>query len=618
MLGWRMDNEVGFKWGTKIGNGVRNKDIQFFNSFTLRGIEYSLYDCVCFYSVGNPETYIGKLVKILETPNHERKVKVVWLFRPTEIRNYLGNAKPQPQWNELFLASGQGKGLFNFNDAENVVGKCNVICTSDDKRNPQPSEEELRKAHYIYYRTFDVGKTEISEKFPDEICGSKVEFFFNQRKYQRIQKPKIKIRHEYQLFTESPSPKLNKGVDIPCKIPSPASRNGSLVKESENVAGKASLVEHGCGSSSSDSAKLKYVAVEGGSEPDIQIKDRVRSLEMISPEKTSHSQPYKKRIIALYDKSPAKQNSGETPTKTFAKAVPEHVYDKSVPTNNHVLEASKQPGDVSLNLLANDKSRVRFSKMFSPDSTSHSQPYKKRIIALEKSPAKQNSGETAIKTPVKSVPQHAFAKSVSKNNHVLEVSRQPNYDRRSWFKQQPWEEKLQKAQETESLVLLENLDPSFSSVEVEDLIWHAFNERVEARMVQFGTFSNSPYAKAFVLFKSKVAAQSAICKWNSSFLILPDGRPVVGRQRNLRVSDQETTFAGHLALDRFKVPKQREDQRNAVAVSTAHCTQTNTFEFDLAMQWRELQEKTDLWWKTLHEKQRKEENELKSQLKLKL
>ncbi|XP_062089789.1 protein ANTI-SILENCING 1 [Humulus lupulus] len=532
-----MDDEFKFKWGTKKGNGVGNKGLQFYNSFTCGGIEYSLYDCVCFYSVGNPETYIGKLVKLFETPSHERKVKVVWFFRPTEIRNYLGKVKPQPHWNELFLASGHGKGLSNFNNAEAVVGKCNVICTSDDKRNPQASEEELRKAHYIFYRTFDVDRTEISEKFPDEIGGTKVEFFFNRRKYQLSQNEplKIKTRHHHQSFTESSSSELTKGVDIPSKNPSSARRNGSLVKEPEKVAGRATVVEHGCGSSSSDSPKLKCVAVEGGSEPGIQIKDksRVRTLEMISPENTSHSQPYKKRIIALYEKGPGK-----------------------------------------------------------------------------------NSGENATKTSVKAVPQLAYGKSVSTNNHIVEVTRQPDDDRRSWFKQLPWEDKLQKAQEAGTLVLLENLDPSFSSVEVEDLMWHSFNESVEARMIQFGAFSNSPYAKAFVIFKSKLAAQSAICKLISSHLILTDGRPVIGRPRNLRVSDHEASFAGHLVLDRVKVQRQREEHRNAVAVSTAHCSQTNTFEFNLAMQWRELQEKADLWWKALYERQSKEVNELKSRLKL--
>lgn len=56
---------------------------------------------------------------------------------------------------------------------EAILGKCNVICTSKDKRNPRPSSNELNTADYIFYRTFDVGNKSISEKFADEIDGTK-------------------------------------------------------------------------------------------------------------------------------------------------------------------------------------------------------------------------------------------------------------------------------------------------------------------------------------------------------------------------------------------------------------------------------------------------------------
>lgn len=37
------------------------------------------------------------------------------------------------------------------------------------------------------------------------------------------------------------------------------------------------------------------------------------------------------------------------------------------------------------------------------------------------------------------------------------------------------------------------------------------------------------------------------------------------------------------------------------AVSTSHFSQLNTAEYDMAMEWRVLQEKSDMWWKKLHE-----------------
>lgn len=102
-----------FKWGNKRGVGVKNKEIQYYESFVYEGVEYFLYDCVYLYSSGHVETSIGKLVKIYERPTREKMIKVVWFFRPMEIQNFLGQY--QPSWNELFLASGYGKGVSNVN-----------------------------------------------------------------------------------------------------------------------------------------------------------------------------------------------------------------------------------------------------------------------------------------------------------------------------------------------------------------------------------------------------------------------------------------------------------------------------------------------------------------------
>jgi hypothetical protein len=101
-----------FKWGNKKGIGVRNKDTQFYDSFVYDGVEYFLYDCVCFYHTDHVETSIGKLVKMYQTST-QKMIKVVWFFRPSEIRNFFGSYKPC--WNELFLASGKGTGVTNRN-----------------------------------------------------------------------------------------------------------------------------------------------------------------------------------------------------------------------------------------------------------------------------------------------------------------------------------------------------------------------------------------------------------------------------------------------------------------------------------------------------------------------
>lgn len=106
-----------FEWGKKRGVGGAKKDVQFYDSFTFDGVQYSLYDCVYTYKAGEPDPYIGKIVKIWEQGDGKKRVKLLWFFHPSEIVNYLGDT--QPLDNELFLASGEGTGLANINPLVN-------------------------------------------------------------------------------------------------------------------------------------------------------------------------------------------------------------------------------------------------------------------------------------------------------------------------------------------------------------------------------------------------------------------------------------------------------------------------------------------------------------------
>ncbi|KAF7814445.1 protein ANTI-SILENCING 1 isoform X1 [Senna tora] len=180
-----VEDETYFKWGNKSEVGVKNKDVQFYESFTYKGVEYFLYDCVYFYQEGDFETSIGKLVRIFETPTHEKKVQVVWLFRPVELRNYLGDY--QPHWNELFLACGEGYGVSNVNLVEAIIGKCTVVCTAKDKRNCEAPESDLKMADFFFSCCFDVERLVIVDKFPDVIGGIKVKQFFKRKKVQNDQ-----------------------------------------------------------------------------------------------------------------------------------------------------------------------------------------------------------------------------------------------------------------------------------------------------------------------------------------------------------------------------------------------------------------------------------------------
>ncbi|XP_057450653.1 protein ANTI-SILENCING 1 isoform X2 [Lotus japonicus] len=374
-----------FKWGRKRGVGVKNKAIQFYESFVYEGVKYSLYDCAYFYDARHVETSIGKLVRMYEGPSHNKMVKVVWFLRPGEIRNFMGHYRPS--WDELFLASGVGKGVSNLNYLGAIIGKCNVVCTSKDRRNPEPSDTDLKKADYFFDHTFDVGKLELVDKFADKIDGIEVEHFFNR-------KGDNEIRNDLHVGTN------------PRKIVTKTRTDPSDI--------------------------LPY-----------RVKDKAEAMppNIVLPEKSSNSFPFKKRKIE--EEKPA----------------------------------------------------------ISPSSKS---PKEEEFIEKEAELIQDKTDETCSK--------------------AIEVTERPGAERRKWFKKMPWEERLQRAEELDTLVLLDNLDPSFTSSEVEDLVWHAFQEKVEARMIEQSPSSNPYYGRALVIFKTKDAAKSAIFELNKRCLVLGEGR----------------------------------------------------------------------------------------------
>lgn len=527
-----------FKWGNKRGIGLKNKDTQFYDSFVYDGVEYFLYDSVYFYHTDHVETSIGKLVKMYET-SRAKMIRVVWFFRPSEIRNFHRGYKPC--WNELFLASGKGKGLFNINLLESILGKCNVVCTSEDRRNPKPSETELKRADFLFKCTFDVDRCVIDDKFPDKIDGAEVERFFNKKGAkktdnnlhletnkmpQQIKKTKIKMK-TYENIKDEVKTKTAPSDILRCKV-----EDRDELRTSENVS-------------------LKIKMRTSGNLKD-EVKDEI---------------------------------------KTKSKTAPSDI--------------------MCWNGENKDKDELRTSENVSPMKLLDSYPFKKMKIVEEKSTI-GHSSNSQMKDEFDEKEEFRHDESVKPTRKVTEVTERPNAEKRKWFKKMPWEERLQTAQELGTLVLLSNLDPSYTSFEVEDLVWHALKEKVEARMIELSPTSNTYYGRALAIFRSKDAAANAISELNRRCLILEDGRVVTARMGTVRDPVKQSTFIGHLLISRAVLRKQRE-MRNAV--STSHCSQPNNIEYAMAIEWTHQYDKSEACWKALCEKQMKEIDNVKSKLR---
>lgn len=436
-----VSGDIEFRWGRKGRVGRSNPGIQYYESFSYDDVEYFIYDSVYLWCEGQSAPHIGKIIEIFETPRLKKMVKVVWYLRPGEVRSLISGTHLLEK--ELFLASGEGEGLYNFNPLETISGKCNVVCISEDKRNPKASMEEIKMSDYVFYRTFDVGKCTLLVQFPDKIAGVEVGHYFN------------------------PKPKENTRVT--------GKPNSHSKFEIDNTS------------------------------------TRVKDKDLVSGKYTDETETIKRPKRKLQD--------------------------------------------------------------FKVDE--------KKTIEAE-------------------------------NQNIMLVKR-PKVDTSEWFKKLPWEERMREAHAVGSLVLLENLYPSFTSSEVEDIVFDAFNRKVSAKMIQWNAFSSPHNGQALVIFNTKNEADLVISELKTRCLMIGGVRPIVGSRPELKEpGNRQTRFFGHIINDSMKL-RQRIEMKNAV--STCHYAQPNTIAFDMAIEWQALQKKSVLWWDALYEQQAKELANLKAQLK---
>ncbi|CAK7353382.1 unnamed protein product [Dovyalis caffra] len=593
---------IEFKWGKKRGIGGKKKDVQFYESFCYDGVEYTLYDSVYMYKEGETEPYIGKLIKIWENAEKEKKVKVLWFFRPCEIFNYLGDEKTTE--NELFLASGDGVGNANVNDLEAIAGKCNVVCSSKDNRNPQPTDKELQEADFVFCRTFDVGNCRILDKIDEKIVGIEAKFLLNRVDNQNTSGvPKLDMnkkevsenvvatdgtrslaRKEPSLGEKATSSsdvkfdevtKINdRQVDNSGEMASSSSKakrisdvKPSLVNQ-ESSLGENSACNSGLGERTKDDKKETMPSdnITSRSKDDVGSSeskvDKVLFNQVLIEEKVKVA-----KDSGDLDDRPSKKAKLDDLTKASydnkVKSVQKLRHDsKAVAQTTHAFEdkskpkLTKDPHEINNGLSKEpkpDEKLARLANGMFPEASLR-QPLKEG--------SKTNYQIQEVTRRPEALKVLASACFVVLDAKLLVKMRFNTYifviDMLTGQKQVPWEERMQTALEQGTVVLLQNLDPSYTSAVVEASGWQ--------------------YCCCFLFPKKAV------------------------------------NLFGHLVINKLRIHMQREMKE---AVSTSHCSQPNTLEYDMAMEWCLLQERSDQALRKLRQQQEQELRKLRATLKSK-
>ncbi|XP_031377292.1 protein ANTI-SILENCING 1 isoform X2 [Punica granatum] len=578
-----------FKWGKKKGVGGKNKEVQFYESYSFDGVDYALYDSVYLYEEEEPEPFIGKLIKIWENANKTKRVKILWFFRPCEIQNYLG-AEEVPE-NELFLASGEGVGLANVNPLEAIAGKCNVTCISKDERNPQPSDKELHMADFIFYRSFDVGQLKISDKINEKVAGIEAKFVFNKtgsHKSDGIVKDNPITKEDKK--EGSRNIEVIDKSEVPARFITPDERR--YVKENEKC---------------EDGLKRGDVSLESS-----LVIDRSQN-EQTSPKINAGLDGSKARFgvnlgnnaeVEEQIKSLEDLDDDERPLKKVKLNVSTCKLTKGGGKNSDKVSTNKFDGmeKASRKALIKPKS----------ESKHLSQPVERKVGPSTKKPPEMWMLSNAKST--KTYPKNLFSEEDKNDYQTKEVTQRSNVDNMSkWFTKLPWEERMAAAQKRGMLVLIWDLDPGYTSTEVEDIVWHALKLNCTAKMIQHTAISSPHSGEAFIIFRTREAAERALKKLAEGCLLLPNGRPLIGCIGNPAFPGKRPTFHGHLVLTNSRNSLNRERE----VVSSSHCAQANTIEFEMAMEWHLLQERWDHAWQLLYKKQREELRKLKGCLRSK-
>lgn len=181
-----------------------------------------------------------------------------------------------------------------------------------------------------------------------------------------------------------------------------------------------------------------------------------------------------------------------------------------------------------------------------------------------------------------------------------------SYDRSKFFRKLPWEENLQQGLALGKVLHLLNIDPLITSADMREMLQSKLLGLSDARVLPKEPSALS--GQAIAIFETRMLADSALQAFETDCLVMSEKKWPVIASRMKRVN--QANFPGHLALEKLKLGRSFGGDEWKKAISTSHCSQPNTIEFELAMDWRRLQEVTYTCRLELFKKQRRELNDL--------
>ncbi|KAF3334926.1 BAH domain-containing protein [Carex littledalei] len=540
-----MKDNISFTWGDK-GGMSKSKEVQFYKNFKYDEITYNLFDNVYLFKDDDPEPHLGKIMKIWSAKG-DKKVKIVWFLHPSEIGEHLGSYQPSEK--EVFLACGGNEvpGVADINPLDAIAGKCCVICTLKDERNPHPSQADIERADFVFSRLFDASRctlSDVSDKLPDTIATHNIELFFNKKE---------------DLIPEVVLPAISNGAAENVSIPVPPKPYSLKISGTE---------ANGPRQDERKSLKIRIPSksIEDGRSKSVQTpagthKGEKRPLDTLNEDKVT-------KRVKLSDEAPG--GSGENQIR---KGRAEESELRSLPSPSGksgakgVVQPEKSPA-VSTGVLKNGNKIEDWSEV----------PRKRDAVGK-------------LKQAV--VPSGGLKLQKNAEDQVEQASRRPIdvLARRKWFdfSGRNWAQKIQIEDQEGKVVLLQNFDASFTASEIEDLILGATQHPCTVRLVTNYMYGDPTYGMAYAFFRNKEAANLVVAKLSKVYLVLPDGRPLLCSKGALKIPKQSTSFVGHLAIEKLKKKMTGEEMKKAV--STAHCSQCNTIEFEMAVDWIAAEEK---------------------------